>query len=297
MLIMKKIIFTLIAFCFLFSFSFAAFPAYTDLYVNDFANVLSAEQISQLRNYLSQLRSETTAEVVVVTVNSLDGYAPMDYATNLGQAWGVGKKETDNGLVILYAKQENKIAVATGYGLEGILPDSKVGRILDEYYVPNRDLGNVSQGIVDATLVYVNEINQNKEEVGKSISPLNDLGALIISFIVFGFFALIFIGLFLFIGGIMILSTIQKIKTEGFVKAIGFKLGLFILMVVFFILGTIVPDPYRVYFFFAAFILFILLTGGLGYGGSHHGGWHGGGGFHGGGSFGGGSFGGGGASR
>ena len=102
---------------FIISFSFAAFPSYTNLYVNDFADVLNAGQKAELITLLSDLKTNTTAEVVVVTVDSLEGYAPLDYATRLGQEWGVGKGDVDNGLVILYAKAENKIAVNTGHGL------------------------------------------------------------------------------------------------------------------------------------------------------------------------------------
>ncbi|MFA6065528.1 MAG: TPM domain-containing protein [archaeon] len=294
---MKKIFFLLIAFCLLISFSFAAFPAYTDLYVNDYAGIFSSEQISQLRNYLTQLRNETTAEAVVVTVNSFDGYAPIDYAVQLGQTWGVGKKETDNGLVIVYGKAENKIAVVTGYGLEGILPDSKVGRILDEYYVPNRDAGNVPQGIIDATLVYVNEIYKNKAEVGKTVSPTTDVGELIFSLIFFGIILIVFVGVLLIIGSSIVVSTVLNVKKEGIVKGLLLKVGLIGLMVLFFILGLVIPHPYGGYFNFAAIILLFILMGTSGFSGGHHSGGFGGG-FHGGGgSFGGGGFGGGGASR
>jgi len=127
------------------------FPQYTDRYVNDFAGILNADQISGLRVLLSDIEQNTTAQVVVVTVGNLSGYAPSQYATELAAQWGVGRADVDNGLLILYASTENKIFAATGYGMEGILPDSKIGRLLDQYYVPQRDAGNVPQGIVDFT--------------------------------------------------------------------------------------------------------------------------------------------------
>jgi len=129
----------------------AELPSYTDKHVNDFAGIFSAEQISGLRYMLAGLEQNTTAEVVVVTMENLSGMASSDYATQLFNAWRVGKSSGDNGLLILYAKQENKIWVTTGYGMEGILPDSKIGRLLDDYYVPQRDSGNAAQGIVDFT--------------------------------------------------------------------------------------------------------------------------------------------------
>jgi uncharacterized protein len=79
--------------------------------------------------------------------------------------WGVGKKDKNNGFLILYCLAENKIFAATGYGLEGILPDSKIGRLLDENYVPLRDSGNVQQGIIDFSNAIAQVIVDNKEEV------------------------------------------------------------------------------------------------------------------------------------
>jgi uncharacterized protein len=291
---MKKLFFALILFCLILSSSFAAFPAYTDLYVNDFAGVLDANQTATLRNYLSQLKEQTTAEVVVVTVNSLDGLPAIDYATQLGQTWGVGKKGNDNGLVILYAKTENKIAVATGYGLEGILPDSKVGRILDEYYVPNRDVGDSAQGVVDATLVYVNEIYQNKNEVGAT-------QGISLGFLGEGIFSIIFIIICLiFDAGLLGLAIFFDKKIKLIAVTIAFFV--FLLSLVFMFLSMITFSNFG--FIFAILFMLIMAAAGniMGLKGSHGGGhwgggFHSGGGFHGGGSFGGGGFGGGGASR
>jgi uncharacterized protein len=127
------------------------FPDYQDTYVNDFAHVFGPEQVSHLRSILSLVRGNTTAEVVVVTVDTVAPLEPSQYATELFTRWGVGKEKDDNGLLILYAKEENRIWVTTGYGMEGLLPDSRIGRMLDDYYVPERDAGNVTIGIVRFT--------------------------------------------------------------------------------------------------------------------------------------------------
>jgi len=295
---MKRILFALIAFCLLLSFSFAAFPAYKDLYVNDFAGVFSSEQVLQLRSTLSLLRSETTAEAVVVTVETLEGYDPITYATTLGQSWGVGKKDTDNGLVILYAKAENKIAVVSGYGIEGILPDSKIGRILDEQYVPLRDAGNVSQGIINATKAYVEELNKNKFEIGSKPKPEGIVGVVDL------IFELVMVGLIIL--GIIITLIIIALtsKSENLFAKLFFPVAIIILAAIFYVGAMFVPDPYGFYMTVIAVILFLIFStkyggGGTGYygGGWHSGGGFSGGGFSGGGSFGGGGFGGGGASR
>jgi uncharacterized protein len=151
------------------------YPAYQDAYVNDFANVFNAEQVSYLRSVLAVVRENTTAEVVVVTVSTVAPLEPSQYATELFTSWGIGKEKNDNGLLILYAKDEGKIWVTTGYGMEGLLPDSRIGRMLDDYYVPERDAGNVSEGIVVFTQEVAKVIAANPEwTAGDGLASLED---------------------------------------------------------------------------------------------------------------------------
>ena len=152
-----------------FSFSLvlaADLPNYTDKYVNDFAGVLSAGQVGELRGLFAEVDQNTTAEIVFVSDKECTSKGgSSQYAIDLLDYWGVGKKDKNNGLLILYCLQENKIFVTTGYGLEGILPDSKIGRLLDENYVPLRDSGNVTQGIIGFSNVVAQVIEDNREEV------------------------------------------------------------------------------------------------------------------------------------
>jgi len=150
------------------------FPQRNDDYVNDFAGVFNQSDAGYLRSLLFALRENTTAEVVVVTVATVAPLEPSQYATELFTRWGIGKKEKDNGLLILYSKGENKIWVTTGYGMEGVLPDSRIGRMLDDYYVPSRDAGNPASGIVQFTKELSAVIYQNADEIrtgGGSLFP------------------------------------------------------------------------------------------------------------------------------
>ena len=140
-------------------------PDYTDKYVNDFGGVFSAEQAGELRSLFSGIDTTTTAEVTVLTMTTVSPYAMSDFAQRVFDKWLIGKADKDNGLLILYAKDTQKIWVQTGYGLEGILPDSKIGRILDEAFVPERTAGNVTNGIILAAHAYADVINANAEEV------------------------------------------------------------------------------------------------------------------------------------
>ena len=125
-------------------------PPPSDAHVNDFAHFFSAEETAALRAILDSVE-RSTAEIVVVTVNSTYPQTPAAFRTELFRQWEVGEKESDNGLLIVYAVQEHRIEVETGYGLEGVLPDAKIGRLLDEYYVPLRDQQNISAGIIAFT--------------------------------------------------------------------------------------------------------------------------------------------------
>jgi uncharacterized protein len=168
-----------------------SFPSRIDNYVNDFAGLLDQSQTTELRSLLSDVEQQTTAEIVVVIVNATYPETPSAYRTILFNEWGVGKADKDNGLLILYAVQEHRIEVEVGYGLEGILPDSKVGRILDEQYVPKRDAGNVTEGIVAATTALAQVVMDNAEEVrsGQTSAPVSiDMFFVLFPFLImFGF--------------------------------------------------------------------------------------------------------------
>ena len=181
---------------FFINFAIAAeFPKPYDLYVNDFGKVFSDEETSYLRSILGDVKDNTTAQVVVITLNNLSGNDISEYATKIGQEWGVGDKEKDNGLVILYSQQENKIYASTGYGIEGILPDSKVGRLLDEYYVPDRDKGNTSVGIIKFTVVISQVLEDNSDEIRAGTAHPSEvygiLGIIVFLLILFFIFAII----------------------------------------------------------------------------------------------------------
>lgn len=104
-------------------------PKPTD-YVSDFAHVLSPEAIARIDHLCSQLdHSQANAQIAVVTVRTLDGDDSADYANRLEDAWKIGRKGSDRGALILLAVQDHKRRIDVGYGLEGILPDAKVGDI------------------------------------------------------------------------------------------------------------------------------------------------------------------------
>lgn len=161
---MKKRILTLVvSCCLILSLCFCAiaanYPSATSsFYVNDFANVINSADKSEILSKSATLENQTTAQVVVVTINTLDGEEASDYALNLGRKWGVGTKEDNNGVVILLAVEEREIYVSVGYGLEGALSDSKVGRIIDTYAMEYLTENDYSNGLTALTKAIINEV-------------------------------------------------------------------------------------------------------------------------------------------
>ncbi|MGB6691734.1 MAG: TPM domain-containing protein [Terracidiphilus sp.] len=99
-------------------------------YVSDFAHVLSPEAIARIDSICGQLdHSKANAQIAVVAVRTLDGEDAADYANELEDAWKVGRKGSDRGVLILLAVDDHKRRIDVGYGLEGILPDGKLGDI------------------------------------------------------------------------------------------------------------------------------------------------------------------------
>lgn len=103
-------------------------PAPTN-YVSDYAHVLSPSTIQALNRYCLAVDQQAHAQIAVVTVKSLDGSDIDDYAVRLWEKIKVGAKGTDRGVMILLATEDHKRRITVGYGLEGILPDGKVGDI------------------------------------------------------------------------------------------------------------------------------------------------------------------------
>lgn len=113
-----------------------AFPEKPNQLVNDYAGVLSSQERNDLENLVIRYDQETSVQIAVVIMSTLDGYPISDYAFELGEKWGVGQANTDNGAMVLVSIDERKIWIATGYGLEATLPDALVKRIIQNEITP-----------------------------------------------------------------------------------------------------------------------------------------------------------------
>lgn len=129
-----------------------------NFFVNDFADVISDSDEAKILTSAIALNEATTAQVVTVTVESLDGMEAWEYALELGREWGVGTEEKDNGIVILFSEGDREIYIAVGYGLEGALPDSKTGRIIDVHGLEYLKADDFSTGISAIAKAIINEV-------------------------------------------------------------------------------------------------------------------------------------------
>ena len=249
--------------------------------VNDLANILSPSEKASLESQLEQIEKQTSAQIVILTVNTTSPEEIEQYAIRVVEDWKIGQKEKDNGVLLLAALDDRKFRIEVGYGLEGDFTDAYTKMLITKIIVPNFKSGNFHNGFKDV-ISNMSEIllgtstydessshkawsnNQRSQKKGNSKTAI----------IVIAIFALTFA---------------RVIKNKKIKAALGIVIVIIIFLLTFkIILSAII-----------AIITFLILFSSSGGGTGGHGGYYGGG-FSGGGSDfgggGGGSFGGGGAS-
>jgi uncharacterized protein len=133
-------------------------PAVPRDYVVDLAGIIRSDLKNELNTYLQKLEQKTSAQVLVLTVQSLDGQSIEEFAFNTKEKWKLGQKGKDNGVLIVVALKDRKYRIEVGYGLESVLPDSMVGTIGREYFVPYFRQGDYSTGIYAGAVAVIRTI-------------------------------------------------------------------------------------------------------------------------------------------
>jgi uncharacterized protein len=122
--------------------------------VNDFAGMLKPEEVQALEQKLDLFNDSTSTQIAIVTVPSLGGYDKSDYAQQLGEKWGIGQKGKNNGALILVkpktADSRGEVWIATGYGVEGAIPDLLSADIVDREILPSFRAGDYYHGLDNA---------------------------------------------------------------------------------------------------------------------------------------------------
>jgi len=169
--------------------------------VNDFAGFLSREDAVYLENKLVEFNNQTSTQITIVTMNDLSGYAISDFAFRLGEKWGVGQEGFDNGIVILVkpktSSKKGEVFIATGYGLEGAVPDAVAKRIVNAEILPAFKKTNYLEGL-DNSLEILFELTRGEyspdEYMKESGDPAAEVG----------------IGFFIFL--VIMLSVISRMR-------------------------------------------------------------------------------------
>ena len=251
--------------------------------VTDLTNTLSADQRSALEQRLAAFEASKGAQIAVLLVPTTEPEEIEQFGIRVAEKWQVGRKGVDDGAILIVAMKDRAVRIEVGYGLEGVLPDAVVKRIVEEYIIPRFKQGDFHGGIEAGTSRMMAVIEGEPlppPARGEGIGSMGNLEGLL------------FIGFMLvFVVGGMIRAALGRFAGSGVIGAIG---GI----AAWLMLGSLIAG-----IVIAIIAALLSLMGGMsGLGGSRRGGyfptggWGGGGGGGGSWSGGGGGFGGGGAS-
>jgi uncharacterized protein len=149
-------------------------PARPLNHVVDLAEIIDPDAEEALNRYLLELEQKTTAQMVILTINSLEGEPIEDWSIRIAHdKWKLGQKGKDNGVLLLVALKDRQYRFEVGYGLESILPDAVVSNIGRQYLVPYFRQGDYSNGITAAALAVMNVI---ASDAGVEIEGMPRLG-------------------------------------------------------------------------------------------------------------------------
>ena len=165
--------------------------------VNDFAGLLSQDEVAQLEQKLVTFNDTTSTQITIVIMASLEGYDIDDLAQRIGQEWKVGQKEFDNGIVILIkpkaGNERGLAAISTGYGMEEFIPDAVARRIVDNEMVPffkqNNYYGGIDAGvnvIMDLASGKFKAADYGKKKSGGLLGLIIPIIAIVIISLLFG---------------------------------------------------------------------------------------------------------------
>ncbi|OLS41045.1 YgcG family protein [Bacillus sp. MRMR6] len=129
-----------------------------DIYIQDFANILTEPERAELRQIGRTLEDQTTAQVAVLTVETIGEQTIEQFANQAFRQYGIGGEAENNGVLLVVSTNDRYIKIEVGYGLEGRIPDGKAGRILDEYAIPYLQSEQPNQAIIETYKALVNEV-------------------------------------------------------------------------------------------------------------------------------------------
>lgn len=187
------------------------FPPLTGRVV-DQANLLSPATEQALTEKLAALETGSSDQLVVVTLNSLQGQEIEDYGYQLGRAWGIGQSDNDNGALLIVAPNERKVRIEVGYGLEPILTDAFSALVIHNEILPEFREGNFEAGVVRGVDALVAQLSLDPAEAQARAAAVEEekSGVPIVPIVIIG---LVF--LFMFLGAVGTMSGGRRHRRDG----------------------------------------------------------------------------------
>ena len=182
--------------------------------VSDYTDTLSTSQIRGLDEMLEQFEQDTTNQIAVVLIPTLAGDNLEDYSIRLAEKWKIGQAGKDNGVIVLIVKQDRKIRIEVGYGLEGVLPDSLAGEIIREKMAPSFRSDRFAEGIRLAIFAIFEttgggyRLPTQKEEGEPTASGVSPI-------IIVSIFLMLFVSLFALVFGLLA-ATKEEWRTSSY---------------------------------------------------------------------------------
>ncbi len=156
--------------------------------INDNANLLSPESEQRLDAMLKAYEDSTTNQFAVLTVTTLEGETIEEYSIKVAETWKLGQKGVDNGALLIVAKDDRKLRIEVGYGLEGSLTDAATSFIINSVILPKFKEGNFEGGIEDGLKAMIQAADGNLNTSESASEAGDDIIALLIVLVVFGGF-------------------------------------------------------------------------------------------------------------
>lgn len=146
--------------------------------VNDYANVMSGAERRALEQKLVAYNDSTSTQISIVLDEALNGEDAFDYSYRLAEAWGIGQREDDNGLLIYAAINDRQLRIQTGYGAEGFLPDALAKRIIDQVIAPAFRQQQYYQGLNEATDIII-QLAAGEYEADPHVTPTDEFNPIL----------------------------------------------------------------------------------------------------------------------
>ncbi|MGL4347352.1 MAG: TPM domain-containing protein [Chitinophagaceae bacterium] len=153
--------------------------------INDFGHVLSPIQISSLEQKLVSYEDTTSTQIAVVIVPTIGNDDLVEYSLKIIRDWGIGSAKNNNGVLLLVVKDTRKVRIATGYGLEGVLPDALCKRIIENEFIPYARQGNFYQAIDSTITAMIFAIANEYQDKRKKNKEISSAWALVIFIVIF----------------------------------------------------------------------------------------------------------------